>query len=235
MPALAAFVATAWAGWLAAARRWGRRADQILTGAALSVLLVVTGINTFTAATAGVPHPDDSALIAALMPKVVKAVAAIEAGKDRNADSNGGAGGGTVVVSDPLTQGRWYGRAILLQLERRGIKARVDAADAILYGASRVQPGGPATRLLVLRDDFIAQRGNQPRLRLIADARSPWKIAEARVAGPLAELKAKWQAGQLSNAAYLKAASEIHVPSPKGQSFAGRVAVFLDDRPPARR
>lgn len=156
MPPLLAFVAVAWAGWLAAADRWGGRADRVLTVAATAALVAVTAVNVVTAAGAGTPHPDDSALVRDVLPRVAEQL---------------DPGGGAVVVSDPWTPGSWYGRALVLQLERRGYDARVPADKAAEFTRHlAADPDRVQARLLVFRDGAGAALAHVPGVHHIARA-----------------------------------------------------------------
>jgi hypothetical protein len=227
MPPLLAFVLVTWTAWLLAVDRWGRRADRALTAAAIAVLVAVSGVNVVTAATAGTPHPDDSAMVAALLPDVLD-----------HLDPDGGA----VTVSDPFTSGSWYGRALALQLERRGFDVRVPPDKAIEFTAHHgARPGRVQAHLLVLGDALIDRVGDDSELRRIAHSLPERSRVIARNARATERILADAKDRGVTPAEAL-ADPEIHdavaaaaepVPEAEGQTYALELAVFIDEDPEA--
>jgi hypothetical protein len=216
MPPLLAFVAVVWAVWLAAAVRWGDRADRVLTVAATAVLVAVTAVNVVTAAGAGTPHPDDSAMVRDLVPRVTAHL---------------DPGGGAVVVSDPWTPGSWYGRALVLQLERRGFDARVPADKAAEFTRHlAADPGRVQARLLVFRDGSGAAVARVPGVHHIARASfdgEDFDRLQRQVDRILAD-------DSLTPAQVYAAVARLKPPRPaRGQTFARVLDVYLDRRPPS--
>jgi hypothetical protein len=225
MPPLVAFVVVAWAGWRWAVERCGLRADRVLSVAALAVLAGVSVASGVDAATAGTPQPSDSALIAELMPDVLD---------ELDPDS------GPVVVSDPWTPGAWYGRAFVLQLERRGFDARVDPEVAIYFTDHHgYDPEAPVqARLLVLRGDMASSVEGEDDVELIARVTDPTVDAQdefqARAERMFEELVAD---GMSAQDALRTVGEEIGDQAPGGSTddgaaFASELTIYLDERPP---
>lgn len=159
VPAMVAMVMVAWAGWRwLVARRPG--ASRWLTGAAVAGIVVVTGVNTVTAATQGTPYEPDSDVIAALMPEVEEVVADELAGRD---------GEGQVMVGDFFANGSWYARSVVLELEREGYDARSPVAYQDLFGEHRVVDGAGDVQLYVAQDLGIRSFERNPGLRKVAE------------------------------------------------------------------
>jgi hypothetical protein len=214
MPPLLAFVAVAWAVWLAAVDRWGARAERVLTVAATAVLVAVTAVNVVTAAGAGTPHPDDSALVRDVMPPITASL-----------DPAAGA----VVVSDPWTPGSWYGRAVVLQLERRGFDARVPADKAAQFTRHLAADPGPVqARLLVFRDGSGAALNRVPGVRHLARAAfdgGAQDRLERRIDRILSD-------DSLTPAQVYAAVARLKpLRAARGQMFATSLDVYLDTRP----
>jgi hypothetical protein len=222
VPPLVAFVVVAWAGWQAAVGRWGRRADVVLSAVATAALVAVSVVNVATAATVGTPRAGDSALVAELMPPVTAEL-------DPDA--------GPVVVSDPWTPGSWYGRAIVLQLERRGFDARVDPDVRLHYTDHHAyDPEAPVqARLLVLRDDGAAAVEGVEGVELIAHAghRSAADAAQAHADALVAEMRADGRSDEEVLRAVDDVLSDEAPEAPlEPTGFAVELSVFLDERPP---
>jgi hypothetical protein len=223
MPPLVAFVAVAWAGWQAASARWGRRADVALSLVATATLVVVTGVNIVDAATAGTPQAYDSAMVGDLMPDIVEVL-------DPDA--------GPVVVSDPWTPGSWYGRAVVLQLERRGFDARVDPAVAIHFTHHHAHgPDQPVqARLLVLRGDVSDAVEGVDDVELLAAAGDQRAVEYGEL---VRQAEAMFhdlvEQGMSERDAFLAVGEAIgdDVPEPPTDTggFANSVSVYLDGRP----
>jgi hypothetical protein len=224
MPPLVAFVVVAWAAWRAAVARWGSRADLALSVVAAATLVVASGMNIVDAATAGTPQRHDSGMVADLMPDIVEAL-------DPDA--------GPVVVSDPWTPGSWYGRAVVLQLERRGFDARVDPAVAIHFTPHHAYgPDRPVqARLLVLRGDMSEAVEGADDVDLLARADNPG-VVDQREVGRQAEgmFYDLVEQGMSEEEAFRTVGEAIgdDVPEPPTDpdGFADMVSVYLDERPP---
>jgi hypothetical protein len=223
MPPVVAFVAVAWAGWQAATARWGRRADVGLSVIATATLVVVTGVNMVDAATAGTPQEYDSAMVGDLMPDIVEVL-------DPDA--------GPVVVSDPWTPGSWYGRAVVLQLERRGFDARVDPAAAIHFTPHHAHgPDQPVqARLLVLRGDMSEAVDGVDGVELVAAAGDRQAVDYGEVVRQAQAMFDDLVEQGMSERDAFRAVSEAigdDAPEPPTDTggFANSVSVYLDERP----
>lgn len=156
--AMVTTVMAAWAGW-----RWlvGRRpgAQRWLTGAAVAGIVVVSGVNTVTAAGQGTPYEPDSDVIAALMPDVKAAVD----------EALGPDGEGQVFVGDLFANGSWYARSIVLELEKDGYDARVPDLYKDLFGRHRVVDGQGDVRLFVAMDQGVYTFEQAPNLEKVSE------------------------------------------------------------------
>ena len=141
--------------WVAGRAIVARRPDVKRYGewGLLAALVVVTGVNTFTAATAGTPQGADSAALAELMPAVRDEVEGVD---------------GQVVVTDMFSTGSWFARGVVLQLERAGVDARVPSAYARLFGERRVVGGEGDLTLVVGMNEAVETLDADPDLRRVA-------------------------------------------------------------------
>src|SRR5829696_7762476 len=140
-------------GPLAGARAPAAAAARWLQGGALAALVAVSGVNVATAATAGAPAAGDTAALAAVMPAVL--------GEAADAD-------GRIVVSDVFTNGSWYARGVVLQLERHGFDVTVPVAYDDLFGAHRATDERGDLNLVVAMDQGIAVLDAHRGMRRIA-------------------------------------------------------------------
>ncbi|HET6771925.1 MAG TPA: hypothetical protein VFH36_01365 [Acidimicrobiales bacterium] len=224
MPPLVAFVVVAWAAWRAAVARWGPRADLALSVVAAATLVVASGMNIVDAATAGTPQRHDSDMVADLMPDIVEAL-------DPDA--------GPVVVSDPWTPGSWYGRAVVLQLERRGFDARVDPAVAIHFTPHHAYgPDRPVqARLLVLRGDMSEAVEGADDVDLLARAGNPGVVDYGEVVRQAEAMFYDLVEQGMSDEDAFRTVGEaigddLPEPPTDPDGFADMVSVYLDERPP---
>ena len=179
MVAVLVAAATVWAGLRAATHR-SETLGRVLLGVLGVVLVAVSAVNMVTGATAGTPGEGDSDAMAALMPAVLEEVEGVD---------------GTVLVTDGFSTGTWYGRGIVLQLERAGIDARVPRNQRQLFGDRRVDDGGAEVTLMVATNEFVEVVAADPGMRLVvewtdltpeerADAEAEWEqIDEDLAAG----------------------------------------------------
>jgi hypothetical protein len=171
MPPVVAFVLVAWTAWQYTVQRWPGAERAVLIPTAIAVLTVVTGINVVTAATAETPWRADSEIVAELTPPVRDMI---------KADA------GQVVLSDIYSHASWYTRGLVLQLERAGIDARVQANQGKVVGRSRVyDPNEPIqASLVVVMDKNVTDLLADPNFRLVArwkpEPESPLAKAYAR-------------------------------------------------------
>jgi hypothetical protein len=218
--AMVAVVMAAWAGWRwLVARRPG--AGRWLTGAAVAGIVVVTGVNTVTAATQGTPYEPDSDVIAALMPEVEGVV-------EEELAASGGEG--QVLVGDLFANGSWYARSIVLELERTGYDARSPAMYQDLFGEHRTVDGAGDVRLFVAQDLGIRALEEQPALRKVAE----WVgISDERREdgeGRIEEFDRRAMAGEVTPRQYQYGTSLVDLWLHQGtDATAYAVAVFVEE------
>jgi hypothetical protein len=222
-PPMVAFVVIAWTTWRAAARRWPEQEPRFVA-VAVGGLVAVTSVNVFTAATTGTPMEPDSEVLEELMPQILEGV---EPGE------------GQVVVNDPYNQAAWFSRGMVLQLERRGIDARVGPTRAIMHGEHRVYDEEPVqAHLLVVMNEAIEAIEAQPDMQALARWTSPALTPSPEVARQMAELEDDFEAGRITGEEYVVALGELEVPrletitgeAAAQLSGAYDVMVFLDHR-----
>jgi hypothetical protein len=143
--AMLAIAFVVWLGWLALRDRWPGVERRWLVPGALVALVVVSGVNTFTAATMGTPYEGDSEIVGSLTEQV-----------EEIADPDGG----PVVVEAPFQMGMWWSRGLVLHLERRGFEVKVATHQAVQYEFGhqhrRYEEGEPVQMWLhVVRDAAV--------------------------------------------------------------------------------
>jgi hypothetical protein len=143
--AMLAIAFAMWLGWLALRDRWPDVERRLLVPVALVALVVVTGVNTFTAATVGSPYEVDSEIVDSITDQVQEV-----------ADPDGG----PVVVEAPFQMGMWWSRGLVLHLERRGFEVKVAEYQSVQYEFGhqhrRYHEGDPVQMWLhVVRDGAV--------------------------------------------------------------------------------
>ena len=220
--AMVAFAAVLWAGWQAIDRRWPQVAAKALVPVALAAIVAVTSVNVYTAATAGVPKAAPSDILTDLTPDVVAFLDA------RSDDGHASAEDGQVIVDDPFSQAAQIARGLYLQLERRGIDARVLPGRRWLYGERRVvDEDRPILAHLVLAQDEAIDGLAAPHLRLVASWAYP-EQSSAEAQQRLGELLTDLDAGRISRAEFESQQAELDLAPPP--PIASEVAVFEDVR-----
>jgi hypothetical protein len=226
MPAMVAFVVTAWAGWAVIAGRSPRAERRWLVPGALVALAGLGALNTATVAV-DVPHEGGSAAVRSLTSQLGQALAEDDDLARRD---------GAVVVARPPGQADSITAALVLQLERQGIDAKVPTADASAVGRHRVLTDGPVkARLVVASDQAVLPAAAQPGRRLVA-----WWSSdqlERDVSGPRRDRSDgpsaagggghEWLAEQFSDEALRRRVAEDDVPS--------GLMLFAGDAPPAHQ
>jgi hypothetical protein len=149
---------TLWVGWVGLRARQPAVERRLLVPLALAVLLVVSGINVVTGATAGTPYEGDSDIAVSLTEQVAEVV-----------DPDGG----VVVIEAPFHAGLWWSRALVLHLERRGVDVRVVGYQGIQHEFGhelrRYDEAEPLQMWLhVVRDPWVADFEDNPDARLVA-------------------------------------------------------------------
>lgn len=215
VPGMLAAVVIGWAAWSVITHRWPRGAPRALVAGALVVLAALGAVNAVTAATAGVPQDRNSETIGVITNQVLQQLP----------DDPG-----PVLVTDAHYSGAWQARGLVLQLERRGVDARVEAARADEYGRHRVLDEPPGTVLVVTRDEYVADVAARPGLRLVAEWRAlPEDEIDALLARR-AEITADVEAGRISPREGDERRGEIAAALTDGErAVAYHVAVFVDE------
>jgi hypothetical protein len=223
LPALS-LATVAYAAWQLVTDRWPWAGRRVLTPLGAAGVVLLMGVNAFSAATAGVPQAGDSDVVQALLPQVLETVDPDE---------------GQVVFSDgPYHVGHWYARALDLQLERRGFDVRVPPSLGLIVGQHRVyDPDAPIqATLVVLLDDLIEAYAGPGRTLVAyweADGYREW-------VGTTAELHAAHTAGRIDDTELFLSLAELQSTVNGGEGLritntprASRVGVYLDEnRPP---
>lgn len=160
-------VLVAWAGWRVLAARRPDLQRTVLVPAALVLLAAVSLGTAVVHVRDGLPVPEVSRKLAAIVPQVEQAL------PDRP---------GQVVVASNSFEGAGYASGLLLALERAGVDARLPE-DVDAAGAPRSADTGPVrARLVVSTDLVIAESSAKPKLRRIAYAGAiPFSELMARV------------------------------------------------------
>jgi hypothetical protein len=118
-------------------------------------VLAVCAVDVASALDARPTRAADSRVMGAIVPDVLREV--------------GGVHGAVLVDDGPYELASDYSRGLLLQLERRGVDARMRNRDRAIVGDHRVLGGARAARrLVVAQDDEITVRDAEPGLRRIA-------------------------------------------------------------------
>jgi hypothetical protein len=225
-----AFVLVTWTAWRLVAERWPTVERRVLTPLALVALAVLSVVHVATGANGGTAREVDSVVVAALLPDTVEAIGAT------------GPDDGQVLVIDPFHASAYYSRAIVLELERRGFDARVEAVREPLFGRHRVvDPDEPVrARLVVVQNAGVESVAANPDLELIAEWESPAAEAGRRNAQIRDEVLADIEAGRpsglgdpddvadLADTEVLGELSRLGEGVPTNRAKADHVAVFLD-------
>jgi hypothetical protein len=154
---MVAGVIVGWAGW-SAVTSWRpqleRRVLMPLTLVALAVLAVLAVVGSVAHVAAGRPQPEESERVEAVVAPVVDGLPP---------------GEGPVLVDGSSTfESAIYGPALLLQLERRGIDARMVEGDTAA-GEHRMDEGGPRlAHLVVATAEAIPELAADPGATLLA-------------------------------------------------------------------
>jgi hypothetical protein len=180
------------AGW-AVATYVPRRGLVVGAGAGLLVLAAVNGVS---AARGGMLHARDSSVLRVLTPQVL---AGLPGGR------------GDVVLRQTSFGSTFYRNGLLLQLERRGVAARV-TGGSVAVGSHRVHRRGPVRAdLTVAIQDDVERFAARPDLRLVAYWGTRTRADRARVVARLRDLAARNAAGELSDAGYYVAAARLRL------------------------
>jgi hypothetical protein len=186
-----AFIMVLWAAWTLIERHTRAPDGQrVLLALTLSVLIVLSGINTVSATRPGAPQDDMSSALNKLGP-------AIEAALPK-------ARGDVLVQSTPAAYG--YQPGVVRYLEARGIQVRVDRSLEDSYGRHRVhQPDSPLrSAMTIAADEDFDERISSPNLRLVAYWGTRTREQRKTIVMRRTELQAVYDAGTLSLKALLR-------------------------------
>jgi hypothetical protein len=167
---MVAGVLVAWVGWRVLADRWAWPERRVLVPVSLVALVVLAVVGSVAHVQAGRPQPQQSARLAGVIDEVVEGLPP---------------GEGTVLVDGSgAFESAFYPAAVILQLERRGIDARMRPGDDSV-GAHRMHDGeelratlviGTASQIAHLEEDdgleLVAYDGERPLDEIRADAES---------------------------------------------------------------
>jgi hypothetical protein len=211
-----AFVLVAWIAWREVTERWPRAERRVLLPLALTGLAVLSAVHVATGSRGVTPREPDSAAVATLLPGVLGAV-----------DPDGG----QVLVTDPYHGAAYYSRAVVLELERAGVDARVAPERGVLFGQRRVVDEDELVQaeLVVVQDRGVDVFTENPDMRLVAK----WEWSGAAVlrrnaqrrADHLAELEGQPDAP--TGRELLADLRRLDSPVTPNDAKADQVAVFL--------
>jgi hypothetical protein len=205
-----AFVLVVWALWILVTRRWPERGGRVLTGLSLAILVVLAGLNSYTAVATDTVMDADSDVVAAVMPDILHEIE--------------GGGEGVIVVNDMFGVGAWYSRGIVLELERLGHDVRVGTNQRYVFDDRFVWDGEPvAVELAVVRDEYIAQAEANPQMRQIARWTSVTRQELARADREQAALDAEYEARRIGD-------TEYFVSSPRIDLYDNDLATYYEVR-----
>ena len=197
-----AFIMVLWAAWTLVARRTRARdpGQRVLLAATLSVVVVLSGINTVSATRPGAPQDDMSSALNKLGPGIEAALP-----KTR---------GDVLVLSTPAAYG--YQPGVVRYLERRGVQVRVDRSLEDVYGTHRVHQPDASLRgaITIAADEDFDERLTSPNLRLVAYWGTKTQRERQTILTRRAELQVAYEAGTLS----LKALADRQVALPLGSA-----------------
>jgi hypothetical protein len=199
-----AFIMVLWAAWTLIAKHTRARdpGQRVLLAMTLSVLVVLSGINTVSATRPGAPQDDMSSALNKLGP-------AIEAALPKTR-------GDVLVQSTPAAYG--YQPGVVRYLERRGVQVRVDRSLEDSYGTHRVHQPDAQLReaITIAADDDFDERVTSPHLRLVAYWGTRTQDERKTMVTRRAELQAAYEAGTLSLEALLRKQAALPLGSAVG-------------------
>jgi hypothetical protein len=222
VPPVLAAVAVLWALLLAVAGRWPR-AERVLLPGMPAGGIALAAVTSVSGARAGTPHEDDVEVVRELTGPLVDRFAGVD---------------DPVLVTEVVdVAGPWYSRAVVLQLERHGIEAKVPAGLRHPFTASRVHDGSEplAARLVVAVEGQIPELAATPGLELL----SRWTTVPA---DEYEALRAERERLMADHGAGLSGLTDEELATQLGEIVdamngddptvtAYDVAVFLDERP----
>jgi hypothetical protein len=186
--AMLASVVVGWTAWLLVSDRTGGlrgAGDRWLVTASMVALVVLAGLDSVAAARAGDPQPHWTPVMTTLSPPVAAALPARA---------------GDVIVRWHSAAGQFLAPGVVLDLERKGIPARVDPDPASRFGAHRVHRHGPVRAVVtILSADgvlapppdarVVSYYGTKSRQELARAVASRRALDAARAAGTITDVE----------------------------------------------
>jgi hypothetical protein len=195
----------AWAAASLVSRRW-------LEAISIAALVALAGVNSVSAARAGPLNERESSALRHVTPSVVTRLPP---------------GAGDVIVRPTSFGSSVYASGLVLQLERRGVSARVDPEYEVGFGEWRIHRRGPVRSVLTVAADNTVERVSaRADLERIAYWDTLPRATRTDSIERLAELNVQHEAGRLTTAEYLELAARV----PLGHT----VAVFMPKAVPRR-
>jgi hypothetical protein len=189
MLAMTSFVVVAWAAWVAISDRRPRVAARWRVPVAASTLVVLVTVSSVSAARAGTPQQPEESFVAALAPGVFARLPR---------------GSGDVTLRATSFGASFFLSGLVLNLERRGVAARVDKSEGWIYGEHRVhRTGRVRADLWVVTDLDVEVFVRRVDLRLLAYHGTLAMPERARVLARLAAADAAHRAGRLTDRGWL--------------------------------
>ena len=223
VPAMLIVATTAWVGWRAldgSGRRRLEQAGRALVVAAVAGLGVLSAVNAVAAVRAGTPQGADSDIQARLLDGALGTLPE---------------GDGQVVVSDVFHNGAWYARGLVLQLERRGVDARVPRHNEPLFAEHRVvDPDRPVrAHFVVAINRGIADLAANPDVELVTEWTAVGRERTDEIDAELARLDADHRAGRIGAWEHVEAGGHLERERwGDSEATAWAVAVFRYTDPP---
>ena len=228
MLAMTSFVVVAWAAWVAVFDRrpsvtvfdrrpsvtvFDRRANvaaRWCVPVAVSTLVVLAMVSSVGAARAGTPQQPEESFVAALGPRVFARLPR---------------GDGDVTLRATSFGASFFLSGLVLNLERRGVAARVDKSEGWIYGEHRVhRTGRVRADLWVVTDLNVEVFMRRADLRLLAYHGTLGMPERARVLARLAAADAAHGAGRLTDRGWL----QLRIPL---QTRLGSAVAVFETRP----
>jgi len=212
---MVAFVLVAWTAWREVARRWPWAERRVLVPLALASLVALSGVHVATGARGVTPREPDSAVVATLLPDLL---AAVEPGE------------GQVVVHDPYHGAAYYTRAMVLEMERRGIDARVPPERGVLFGERRVvdEDEPIQARLVVVQNSGVDVLAAKPEMELVVEWEWPGLDEAERAAAERDEIVEGLDPEELADPEIIEALGRLEGLDNPNDAIADRVAIYLD-------
>jgi hypothetical protein len=193
--AMVAAAVVAWTAWNWVAKVAPRAEKRWLVPLCVGALAVVAVTNSVSAARGGPPGEDQSDRMRTLIPSVVAALPA---------------GDGDVIVQGSSFGSSFYAGGLVLALERRHLRPRVDPTQEIGFHQHRVHRRGRVRETLtVATNDTFEAFASRSDLRLVAYSGAISPRERARLVERASALDSAHNAGELDNIAYYVRRTEV--------------------------